>query len=543
MPKLSIDHRQVEVPPGATVLDAARKLGIDLPALCFRDGCEASTSCLVCMVKIAGHDRFAPACATAAAEGMEVESETQEVHQLRRNALELLLSDHLGDCLAPCWFACPARMDIPQMLRQIAAGQLRQAIATVKRDIALPAVLGRICPAPCERACRRSGLDGAVAICLLRRYVADVDMASGDPYMPPCRPPTGRRVAIVGAGPTGLAAAHYLAQQGHAATIFDEGRQAGRTAAAGEPGAIALGGARRRDCAGARAWRRIAARHADRPRRGRLRTCGRSSNAVLLACGAHAGTHTGDCPDFRVAKMGLSPSAAPANTLATTPLGILIDKDTFATSLAGVFAAGNAVHGRGLVVRSVADGKEAAAAIGRFLAAGSVAVPSAFSTKIGRMEHGELVQLAAGSSPEPRLDRPTGGYTAAEAAAQAARCMHCDCRGLHSCKLRHYAALYGAHPRRYKAPRRPFQQDASHPEVIFEPGKCIDCGLCIQIAAAAGETLGLSFVGRGFDVRVAVPLGGFLGEALRKAAADCIAACPTAALAWKTDAPPPPVDG
>ncbi len=542
MPKLSIDHRQVEVPPGATVLDAARKLGIDLPALCFRDGCEASTSCLVCMVKIAGHDRFAPACATAAAEGMEVESETQEVHQLRRNALELLLSDHLGDCLAPCWFACPARMDIPQMLRQIAAGQLRQAIATVKRDIALPAVLGRICPAPCERACRRSGLDGAVAICLLRRYVADVDMASGDPYMPPCRPPTGRRVAIVGAGPTGLAAAHYLAQQGHAATIFDEGRQAGgrlrQESRERLPSevldaeiALVLGlGVELRP--GTRIGRDAA-----------LADLRQEFDAVLLACGAHAGTHTGDCPDFRVAKMGLSPSAAPANTLATTPLGILIDKDTFATSLAGVFAAGNAVHGRGLVVRSVADGKEAAAAIGRFLAAGSVAVPSAFSTKIGRMEHGELVQLAAGSSPEPRLDRPTGGYTAAEAAAQAARCMHCDCRGLHSCKLRHYAALYGAHPRRYKAPRRPFQQDASHPEVIFEPGKCIDCGLCIQIAAAAGETLGLSFVGRGFDVRVAVPLGGFLGEALRKAAADCIAACPTAALAWKTDAPPPPVDG
>ena len=247
-------------------------------------------------------------------------------------------------------------------------------------------------------------------------------------------------------------------------------------------------------------------------------------DAVLIACGAHAGD-------------------ACEGTPATTPLGIATDKHTFATSLDGVFAAGNAVHGRGLAVRSVADGKEAAAAIGRFFAGGAAGPPSPFSTKIGRMDHEELVQLAAGSSPGPRLARPSGDFTAAEAAAEAARCMNCDCRGLDSCKLRHYAALYGADPRRYKAPRRPFQQDTSHPEVIFEPGKCIDCGLCIQIAAAAGETFGLSFIGRGFDVRVAVPLRGSLGEALRKAAADCVAACPTAALAWKKDAPPPAAQG
>ena len=57
---------------------------------------------------------------------MQVESETDEVHAVRRSALELLLSDHLGDCLAPCSFGCPAQMNIPQMLRQIAAGELRR---------------------------------------------------------------------------------------------------------------------------------------------------------------------------------------------------------------------------------------------------------------------------------------------------------------------------------------------------------------------------------------------------------------------------------
>jgi NADH dehydrogenase/NADH:ubiquinone oxidoreductase subunit G len=67
--------------------------------------------------------------------------------------------------------------------------------------------------------------------------------------------------------------------------------------------------------------------------------------------------------------------------------------------------------------------------------------------------------------------------------------------------------------------------------VIYESGKCIDCGLCIQIAAVAGEKLGLAFVGRGFNVRVAVPFDYSMAQALEHAAAKCVEACPTGALA------------
>jgi NADPH-dependent glutamate synthase beta subunit-like oxidoreductase len=169
-----------------------------------------------------GDDRRVPSCATAAEDGMELESETEEVRGVRRSALELLLSDHLGDCLAPCQFACPAQMDIPKMLRQIASEDLRDAIVTVKRDIALPAVLGRICPAPCEKACRRRPADGAVAICLLKRFVADADLVAEERYRPHCKPASGKRVAIIGAGPAGWSAAYYLLGQGHGCTIFDE---------------------------------------------------------------------------------------------------------------------------------------------------------------------------------------------------------------------------------------------------------------------------------------------------------------------------------
>jgi NADPH-dependent glutamate synthase beta subunit-like oxidoreductase len=410
-------------------------------------------------------------------------------------------------------------MDIPTMLRQIAAGQFRAAIATVKRDIALPAVLGRICPAPCERVCRRGDLDSPVSICLLKRLVADVDLASGDPYRPVCRPATGKRVAIVGTGPTGLSAAYYLRQLGHDCTIFDENAQ---------PGGRLL-----RETSETELPRNVLRAEVETiTRLGIVMKLGErispdgfaglrsSCDAVLLACGATARP--------QVAGWGLP----------VTQRGIEAKRRTYETALPGVFAAGSAVRGTALVVRSTADGKEAAAAIGQFLSGRPVTgAAEQFTTKIGRMHGEELARFAAGASDEPRRE-PAGGLAAglspAEGRVQAARCLHCDCRGQTSCKLRKYAELYGANPHRFKSARRTFEQDARHAEVIYEPGKCIDCGLCIQIAAAAGEPLGLTFVGRGFDVRVAVPLERPLSEALTKVAAECVAACPTAALAWKS---------
>jgi succinate dehydrogenase/fumarate reductase-like Fe-S protein len=521
MPRLTIDQREVEVPEGATVLDAARQLGIDIPALCFREGCKPSTSCLVCVVGLGGPERLAPSCATVAVEGMRIESETEAVHQARRTALELLLSDHLGDCVAPCQFGCPAQMDIPTMLRQIAAGELGKAIATIKRDIALPATLGRICPAPCEKVCHRADHDAAVSICLLKRLAADVDLASDAPYLPACKPSTGKRVAIVGAGPTGLSAAYYLRQLGHACTLVDENPS---------PGGRLLRETTENELPRAVLQAEIAAitrlgvdlelgKHvgAD-PAFGELRT---RFDAVLLACGAAARQQ------------------AEGWGLTVTQRGVEAKPRTYQTSVPGVFAAGHAVRGKALVVRSVADGKEAATAIDQFLCGlavtGSV---EPFSTKIGRMHGEELAQFAATSARTPRQEPAAGltvGLTRSEGVFQAARCLHCDCRGQRSCKLRKYAAIYQANPRRYQSQRRTFVRDARHAEILYEPGKCIDCGLCIQIAMAAGERLGLTFVGRGFDVRVAVPLDRSLAEALTRSAAEYVAACPTAALAWKRD--------
>ena len=513
MPKLTIDNREVEVPEGATVLDAARKLGIDVPTLCFLDGRELSTSCMVCVVKVAGKNGLVPACGTGVAEGMAAECDSDEVREARRTALELLLSDHVGDCIGPCHSLCPAQMNIPLMIRQIARGELREAIATVKADIPLPAVLGRICPAPCEKGCRRGGHDAPVAICLLKRHVADADLASDDPWLPPCAPSTGKRVAIVGAGPAGLSAAYYLLQRGHACTVLDDHEKPGGMLQRGVPEDRLP-----RDVVDAEAAtiERLGAEFRMGVRVGEavaFDDLRREFDAVLIAAGE------GDAGGFG---------------LEAAKQGIGVDRHTLATSAEGVFAAGGAVRPQRMAVRSVADGKAAAASIDQLLTGRPVVGPRRpFTTRMGRLQDGEIAAFMAGASDAGRVQPFGDGFTDEEARAEAARCLHCDCRKPQSCKLRQYAEAYGASPTRFKAGRRTFEQQARHPDVVFEPGKCIQCGSCIQIAAEAGEALGLTLVGRGFDVRVGVPFDESIAEGLSKAARDCAAACPTGALALR----------
>jgi NADPH-dependent glutamate synthase beta subunit-like oxidoreductase len=531
MPKLTIDNHEVEVPAGSTILAAAGKLGIDIPTLCFLKGCEPSTSCMVCVVKVEGLPSLVPACAAIATDGMRVESDSEQVRDARKAALELLLSDHLGDCMGPCQITCPARMDIPLMIRQIAAGELADALITVKKDIALPAVLGRICPAPCEKQCRRVAHDKAVSICLLKRYVADVDLQSAKPYLPQCKPPRGKRVAIIGAGPAGLAAGYYLRQEGFDCTIFDDHDQPGG-ALLRITGILPVDENSRPNTPTAQLPRDILDKEI----------------ATILDLGMdfRCQTRIGDSisiedlqKDFDavfVAVGQLDDSQAEAMGFDASKNGIAIDAGTYQTSIPGVFAGGDAVRSRKLAVRSTADGKEAAVSISQYLLGQPVTGPNKlFNTRIGGLKDGEMELFLKSVSDKPRLTptAPDGGFSDDQARREAARCLHCDCRKPETCKLRRFANQYDARSTRYKGDRRLFAQILEHPDVIYEPGKCIDCGICIQIAARAGEELGLAFIGRGFDVRVAVPFGRSLTEGLKKAAAECIESCPTGALAPK----------
>ena len=193
---LTIDNKEIQVSDGSTILNAAEKLGIHIPKLCYIKTLKPSVSCMVCLVHVEGLKSLVPACGSKAADKMVVTTQSDEIYAARIAAIELLLSDHVGDCLGPCMIGCPAKMNIPMMIRQIAAGDFKTAIKTVKRDIPLPAILGRICSAPCEKVCRRAQSDEAVSICLLKRFVADWDLASSNPFQPQCIEPTGKNLCL-----------------------------------------------------------------------------------------------------------------------------------------------------------------------------------------------------------------------------------------------------------------------------------------------------------------------------------------------------------
>ncbi len=508
------------VPHGSTVLDAARSLGIPIPTLCHRDGCQPGTSCMVCVVRVEGLRRLVPSCAFPVRDGLVVHSDEADVQAARRAAIELLMSEHVGDCEGPCTRACPAHMDIPSMLRHIATGRHTEALEVIKRDMALPAVLGRICPAPCEKACRRGRVDQPVAICLAKRFAADTGLAGGAPWRPPSVPPSGKTVAIVGAGPAGLAAAFYLQSSGHACTVFDEHAEAGGTLRRVVPETVLPRAVLDAEIS---AIRDLGVGFALGVRVGQAVTVAELRDryqAVILAVGA------------------LKAGEADGYGVRSGARGIEVAAGTYLTDQAGVFAIGAALRPVTMAIRSCADGKEVAAACHQFLEGGPVTgVPKRFNCVIGKVTEAELAAFLCGADAAARREPVAGvagGLTVAEAAAEARRCLHCDCRKAESCRLRDQVEALGAHARRFaEAGRGPVEIIRQHPDVVFEPGKCIKCGLCVRLTGQEEEALGLGFVNRGFAMRVSAPFGEPLAKALTRTAKTVVEACPTGALAWR----------
>ncbi|MGC9455336.1 MAG: FAD-dependent oxidoreductase [Phycisphaerae bacterium] len=516
MPTIRIDNQDVPFTPGETVLAAARRRGAEIPTLCDVPGKEPLISCMVCLVEVVGREGFVPSCAALCEDGMEVRTDTPAVLAARKAALEMLLGEHLGDCVAPCTSACPAGADIPRMLRRIGEGKFREAVEVIKADLPLPAVLGRICPAPCERTCRRAAADDAVSIGRLHGYAAEADMRSDRPYAPQPAPATGRSVAIVGSGPAGLSAAWFLRLKGHACTVFERRDQTGgmlryavepqrlpREVLQAEIDCVAAAGVEFR--CGVEVGRDVTL--------DRLRE---QYDAVLLAIGRLSQTESPFGLNVRDGKLQVA-------------------AESMETEIEGVFAAGDAVRPGRMAVRSVAGAKAAAGAVDRMLAGGEPKVPQGiWSCHMGRLSEEELRTFLAHAGDADRMaDDLTPDATAdSQARAEAARCLRCDCRKQSSCKLRACAEQYRASPSHMRLERRAYER-VEHTEVIYEPAKCIRCGVCVREAAEAGEPLGLAFLGRGFDMRMAVPFGEPLSEGLRRAARRCAQACPTGALSLR----------
>ena len=487
---VTMDGQLVLAQAGETLLEVARRIGIRIPTLCHVAQLTPLDTCLVCVVQVAGQDALVPSCATPVAAGMEVRTDSQRVLSARRGAIELLLSEHTGECLAPCQIACPAGLDIPEFLQTLPTDAPAAALLAL-RGLALPSTLGWICNAPCERACRREELDQPIEIRRLHRLVtADGQpMPGAEPPTFAVGPPTGEHVAVVGSGPAGLAAALRLLLHGHECTLFELQNQLGGMLRGLDAETLPVPvleadlavlrdlGVRQRLGVGV---------GADLP----LPALLTQFDAVVLATGAAADAPTSEDPK--------------------------------------VFRAGAAAGHAGLAVRVVADGLAVADRVDRLLMA-KPAPPERIRVRYGELDDDGRAFVHRGQhaqAPQP--------MAAASRQAEAMRCLACGCEGHDTCSLRTIGGEVGATPRRFGGAHRPLLRDDSHPDLVYESHKCILCQACVRLCEPTAEHAGLTVAGRGFDSRVTAPYDQPLAQALDAETARRLAdACPTSAMRRK----------
>lgn len=220
MINLTINGQKISAPAGTTILEAAKQNGIYIPTLCYDEAVEVYGACGLCVVEAEGIPKLLRSCSAKISEGMIVNTESERVVKSRKIAMELLMSAHDGDCVAPCQLACPANTDCQGYVGLIANGKFDDAIKLIKNKISLPASIGRVCPHPCEKACRRGKVEEPINIAQLKAFAADLDL-KGDSYVPDVADSTGKKIAIIGGGPAGLTAGLYLRELGHEVTVFD----------------------------------------------------------------------------------------------------------------------------------------------------------------------------------------------------------------------------------------------------------------------------------------------------------------------------------
>ena len=509
MARLTIDGKPVEAHAGETILAACRRVNIPIPTLCYLEETGAINSCMVCLVEDTTSGLLFPACSSLADNHRAVETGNRRVKEARKAALDLLMAEHVGDCEAFCRRACPGFVDVPRVIRRLGRGDAAAAGGVFLKALPFPSILGRICPAPCERACRRCRLDTAISIRSFERGLGELEIGSPAPVS------SNRlgKVAVVGSGPAGLSAAFYCLALGHGCVVYERDPEPGGSLRDG-PGTETLP-----EVVLDREISRLISLGAEiRCRRNfgddlKLKSLQDGYDAVILACGA-GGT-------------GYEEGS-------------------------GTFVAGDMIRGRQtrLAARSMSEGRAAARAADRWLVgdgadgdqSGRLLGPEKrrFDSKIGRMIRDEIAAVAGATAGGGSGAAAGAAASAADSvSAEAERCLRCDCAAGGSCALRGLADDYGVQQRRFPVGERPaFERTGGRlPEpagegafVSFEPGKCIKCGLCVALSGDAADEQGLAFTGRGFDVRVRVPFGDPLGAALGSAAAKCVAACPTGAL-------------
>ncbi len=499
---IEIDDQEIEVSEDMTVLDAAAAAGIGIPSLCFSRRHGACNACMVCGVREVDKD-IIPACSTKVRSSMRIDASSPEVRAFRKHALEFLLAEHVGDCDAPCRLSCPVFFDIPAMLHKIAANDFPGAADLIHDGMPLPHLSCMLCKRrPCEKACRRGRHDTPLDI------VAILHAALRTKDFPPENQPRKYSVAVVGGGCAGLAASDMLSKHDCRCTVFESGDKPGLEIAgllAPEYSGLLENELARLAAAGITF--RCSAKITPEDVAGWLL---KEFDAVLLCVGSHS--------------MNIFSSL-----LKTDENGAFTRLQSFMTSVKGVFAAEDmAIHASG--IQAVADGVESGHAVISWLEHGRHFVAeNRYDHRFGEVTAEDMRQFTDGTNSIKTAVTDNAG-----AGLEAARCLHCDCRKYESCLLRRHASEYMTQQFRIPSQRHAFKRiDAG--EIIYEPGKCIRCGICIKIGEAEGKAVGPVFNGRGYEVELGAPLGHSMMEALEGIGPECAAACPTGALSIKIE--------
>ena len=162
--RITVNGYEIEVTGQRVLIEELRERGLQIPSLCYNSEAIHQASCMVCMVKDVKSGQMIPSCSTVPYEGMDIDTESEEVVEMRKMGLELLLSDHRADCEAPCTIVCPAKIDVAQILFYIDREQTGNAYTLLASAVDVQNLPCTDCKAPCEKACRRGSVDKSVDI-------------------------------------------------------------------------------------------------------------------------------------------------------------------------------------------------------------------------------------------------------------------------------------------------------------------------------------------------------------------------------------------
>ena len=517
MVKINIDDKKYEVDAGTTILDATKKAGIEIPTMCYLKGISNQASCMLCVVKNCDNGELLTSCAVKAEEGMNISTKDKEIFEARKSALELLLSDHVGDCEAPCRIACPLFLQIPAMNRNFAANNFDYTLKVIKEEIAFPLIMCRICSAPCEKVCRRRQVDTPISIRETVSLISSENLKSYKNFKLEKEFNKNKKIAIVGAGLSGLGCAYHLLQKAYDCTIFEKNEKAGGSlmefSEEEMPESLLETEIENLKINGAKF---VFNQKIDGQRIENLKN---EFDIILIANGSA----------FNFLEK---------ETISKNIRKIDNNKPIFYKNDKKVVVCSSVFQNKEKLVKILALAKNTATVVDSlFIEKKTNSYARFFNSKFGNLREHEINEYLKETEigiEERKKTEPTKQISKNEIMAEAQSCMSCDCRKPVSCKLRIYSNQYDAKQRKYGfGERKSLQKYFEHPDIVFEPEKCIKCGLCIKIANKNVEKTGLSFFGRGFDMKVDIPFDRAINEAITKSAEECVEVCPTGAISDK----------